>query len=106
VPAMLHRLRAVALSLPVLLAACSTHAGPRTGSLPDPHVTMPDGRLYTAALACAARRYAWVARTGSRSPEGRLRHRQPLEIQRRVPATVTRRPAPTTQRTDRSSSHG
>jgi hypothetical protein len=58
-----RRLRAAFL-LPLLcLSGCA--AAPPV--FPDPHVTMPDGRLRTAALECAARGYVWVARTGPHS---------------------------------------
>ena len=63
----LPRLRAAAtLILLAALSACA-HAAPPARLPPDPHVAMPDGRLRTAALECAARGFAYVARTGPHS---------------------------------------
>jgi predicted small lipoprotein YifL len=62
-----RRLRAAAtLVLLAALTACA-HTAPPIQWPPDPRVAMPDGRLRTAALVCASRGYAYVARTGPRS---------------------------------------
>jgi hypothetical protein len=59
-----RRLRAAALAIPICLAGCDDFAAVVR---PDPHVVMADGRLDTAARACAARGFAYVSRTGPRS---------------------------------------
>jgi hypothetical protein len=65
--ALLFRRFCAAIAPPLLLTACA-HTAPPIQWSPDPRVAMPDGRLRsTAALVCASRGYAYVARTGPRS---------------------------------------